>query len=128
MTRLECQFKLRRSDHRRERGAMDGRRPESFYCLKVLRCAVAFVTSKTITRKTIVVFAHNFIACHFRNDRRSGDAEAAAISSDHGGVRKRDLRDSASVEQYVIWPAGRLFQRAHYCRNSRVINIDPIDL
>ena len=73
----------------REAASMNGRRAELFQQATVLRCRIAFVSSKIISGVDRIEFAHQRVAGGLGNDRSGRNAGGKRVAFDYASLRRR---------------------------------------
>ncbi len=66
------------------------------------RSAIAFMLRKFVAGVLRVHFHHDAVASDFGDDARGGDAEAARVAADQGGVFDREWAHGQAVDERVI--------------------------
>lgn len=49
-----------------------------------------------------MVFYHDAVACHLRDDAGCGDAEAEGVAADEGGLRDGEIAHGEAVNEHVV--------------------------
>ena len=100
---------------------MDGRVSVSSHCGKMLRCSVALVTVKPISRILLVKLLHPTIAHDLRHDRGRCDCSAPSVSTDDTTLRDKQARYPERVNESKVG-------QGMECDQRRVVNIESVDV
>src|SRR5262245_43079251 len=94
----------------------------------VLWCGVALVTGKTVAWIDRIDFCHQPVAIHLRDYGRGSDRKIESVTFIETVLWLTDSGDGAAIHENVLRLHWEVLQRNFHGLQSRMINIDPVDL
>src|SRR5689334_16311054 len=105
---------------------MNRARAERGDCGVMLWRGVAFVFGETVTRKLLVVVAHQSVARDLGEDTRGSDGITFRITLDERRLLVRQPFDSEAVYEHMLQFRRQLIQRQVHSAPSRLADVDAI--